>query len=170
VKIRPPLQEHQTVTTKAHHTHHSSARDLKRQPENAIRPCEQNIPMSQRLLRGDRHNLQLLSTMQHLLLASCIKQCYTPYSGDSQEFLQLLQRAPFHHGRHLHRIAARVVDLYRKSTSLEENTRVITNSSTESSTASTSSSARAATKHLMSVKQSHTALQPKSLKSELTSN
>jgi hypothetical protein len=57
-----------------------------------------------------------------------------------------------------------VVDLCRKSTSLEENTRVTTNTSKKSSTTFISSSARAATKHLMSVKQSHTALQPTSLK------
>jgi hypothetical protein len=81
----------------AHHTHHPSARDPKRQLGNVIPPCEQNIPMSQRLLRGDRHNLQFLSTMHTFAPSELHLQCYTPYSDDSMAFLQL-QRAPFHHG------------------------------------------------------------------------
>ena len=60
-------------------------------------PCEQKIPLSQRLPRGDRHNLQFLSTMHTFALSELHLQCYTPSSDDSMGFLQL-QRAPFHHG------------------------------------------------------------------------
>jgi hypothetical protein len=166
VRCRNVKRSQRFYHQQAHHTYHPSARNPKRQSGNAMPPCEQDIPMSQRLLRGDRHNLQFLSTMQHLLLASCI-------SSATHHIRTILWSSCSSNARLStmgHRIAARCGGRVSQKHISGRKCPVTANTSKKSLTTLTSSSARAATKHLMSVKQSHTALQPKSLKSGLTAS